>query len=385
MIRIEDKRLCCGCSACATVCPVQAIRMLPDAMGFRYPVVDENACIRCGACLEACTFRKDREAGMPAAEAPVSWAARACETAVLEGSSSGGAGFLLMDSFVSQGGVVYGARFDDRFQVIHARAETRRDILPMRTSKYVQSDLGNTFGEVLADLSAGREVLFTGTPCQGAALRALAPDASGLYVADILCNGVPAPAVWAAFLGREEGRRKARITGVLSRDPARGWKDNVCTVTYADGTEHASREWAVLYRKRLMVRPSCANCPYACLPHPSDLTMGDCWGIGRIEPSFAADDRGCSLLLVHTPAGGRLAERIAPRMEMRSVRVEDLPQPSLCGPVAPGAAAPSFERDFLDHGYAYVRRRYVVPSLRERWRMLKWQVKQFLKRNGLWR
>jgi len=290
-----------------------------------------------------------------------------------------------MDDFVSRGGVVYGARLDEGSRVVHSRAVTRDDILSFRTSKYAQSDPGDTFSRVSDDLSAGREVLFTGTPCQTAALRDLTGGAEGLYLADVFCHGVAAPAIWAAYLSREEAFQGQTVSSALFRDPSFGWSDSVCTVSFADGSRRSSREWARMYRKNLMVRPSCTRCPYACVNRPSDVSLGDCWGIGRSHPAFADGDRGCSLVLVHTSRGEALSESLSRSMERVPVPLKDFLQPSLCGPVQAVGEASAFERDFLSRGYAYARRRHVVPSLAERWRMLKWKVKCFLKRKGIWK
>ena len=387
MIRTGDKSLCCGCGACVDVCPVQAVTMRPDAMGFRYAGVAEDVCIGCGRCEEACAFQKEiLRSGAPSAEQPAAFAARSRDAGALRRSTSGAAGFHLMDAFVAEGGVVYGARFDGPFLVRHDRADTREGIAPLRTTKYTQSETDGVFARVQADLDAGRPVLFTGTPCQTAALAAsVTAGRDRLLLADVLCHGVSAPAVWRACLEDEARRHGAPVTGAACRDPAGRWSETVSCAAFADGARRTFRHWARLYQKNLLLRPACTRCPYATLHRPSDVTLGDCWGIGKIRPDWAADDLGASLLLVHTAAGQAWVERLQRDVECVPAPLDAVMQPSLKGPVRPGEDADAFARAFLARGYAYVRRRYAVRSLRERWRLLKWNVKRFLKQIGLWR
>ena len=386
MIRTDDKSLCCGCGACVGVCAVQAITMQTDAMGFRYASVAEDICIGCGRCEQVCAFQKAiLRSDSLSAEQPAAYAVRSRDPEALRRSTSGAAGYHLMDAFAAAGGVVYGARFDGPFLVRHERAETRADIGPLRTTKYTQSETDGVFARVQADLDAGRPVLFTGTPCQTAALAASVSGRDRLLLADVLCHGVSAPAVWRACLEDASRRYGVPVASAAFRDPVGRWSETVSSVLFADGTRRTFRHWARLYQKNLMLRPACARCPYASLHRPADVTLGDCWGIGKVRPDWAADDLGASLLLVHTAAGKAWAERLQADWECVPVPLNAVMQPSMTAPVRTGEQADAFARDFLAHGYAFVRRRYAARSLRERWRLLKWNVKRFLKRIGLWR
>ena len=385
MIRIDDRSTCCGCGACAAVCPVKAITMRPDGMGFLYPEVDHTACIQCGKCLETCAFSRDQKISSEG-DNPEAYAARARDIAVMGKSSSGGFGFLLMKAFIEAGGVVYGARYGADFRVEHARAVTKDGIEEFRTAKYAQSNPGETFDEVLKDLER-RSVLFTGTPCQTAALAGFVGESlrPRLLLADVLCHGVGSPEVWAAFIRNMEERKGAHACKVSFRDPSFGWDKTVSTVSFRDGSRKSSCDWARLYKKNVMLRPSCSRCPYASPIRPSDLSMGDCWGIERVRPEYAEDNLGCSLVLVHTLAGRHWLDRVRPELEVSRVALEDVLQPSLLSPVPREDLAESFERDFLTLDYPSIRRKYVVPSLKERWRATKWKVKTLMKRIGLWK
>lgn len=57
----SDKFSCCGCAACYSVCPVNAISMVADEKGFWYPSISEKICIRCQRCISVCAFKRDKK------------------------------------------------------------------------------------------------------------------------------------------------------------------------------------------------------------------------------------------------------------------------------------------------------------------------------------
>ncbi len=207
----ENKRDCCGCGACAHRCPDGAIAMEPDEEGFLYPVIRAERCMDCGLCQTICPFRKEDH--WKNEQMPQFYVAKHRDGEVLRRSTSGGAFTALSDQVLDMGGAVYGAVFDSRFRVVHQRATGRAGRDRMRFSKYVQSDLGNCFCQVEQDLRQGKPVLFTGTPCQNAGLRAaMGPlaEQGPLVCCDLICYGVPSPRVWEAYkqlLEKSRGRR----------------------------------------------------------------------------------------------------------------------------------------------------------------------------------
>ena len=313
MINITDKHDCCGCSACVAACPKQCIAMLEDAEGFLYPEVDAAACVDCGLCEKVCPWLNTPSKRRPQDVV----AAKNRNGGDLIDSSSGGVFIALARQVVASGGVVFGAVFDDRWEVVHAQADTVEAVRPMMGSKYVQSRIGETYREAAACLKAGRRVMFVGTPCQIAGLRSyLRKDYEGLLAVDILCHGVPSPAVWRSYL-KETFECKdgcAKITSVCFRDKQKeGWaRYNVVVRGVTAGGEGAEKELSAAvyvdnpFMKGFMadayLRPSCHRCRCKHGASGSDLIIADYWGARFAVPDFA-DDRGVSLVLVNTDKG----------------------------------------------------------------------------------
>ena len=351
MIRIDDRSKCCGCSACADSCPHSAIRMQADGMGFKYPVVDQDKCVDCGICDEVCAFKPAEKNELMRTEA-------IRFPSLLNKSQSGGLGFALMRKAIQEGRIVYGAAMEKDFTVRHIRVTEESALEALRLSKYVQSDMTGVPAMVLEDLAAGRKVLFTGTPCQCAGIASIAGKYRGqLLLADIICHGVPSPAVWKSFIDYHEQTRGKAVTGAIFRDKALGWHDHRETLFFGD-EKKVSNEYTFLFYQHLMLRPSCTVCPFASLDRPSDITMADCWGVEQILPGFADDNRGCSLLIVHNTAGVAYTATFPDECIRKSISIPAEKQPNLFKPSKAHKHAKSFENLYIRKGYAAAMRRY---------------------------
>lgn len=203
MIHITDKKNCCGCSACVQRCPKQCILLKKDDEGFLYPKVDEDKCINCGLCEKVCPILNQTEKIQPQEVLAVKNPNEKERMA----SSSGGVFFPLAREVINQGGVVFGAVYDEKWEVHHVYTEKIEDVYPMMGSKYLQSRIENTYKEAEIFLKQGREVLFVGSPCQIAGLRTFLRNKEypNLLAVDFLCHGVPSPGVWRRYLAETYG------------------------------------------------------------------------------------------------------------------------------------------------------------------------------------
>lgn len=296
MIQITEKQNCCGCEACVQACPKKCISMKRDAEGFLYPFADHNTCIDCGLCEKVCPVLNQYDGLEPTKVL----AAINKDEDVRAKSSSGGVFTLLAEEIISNGGVVFGACFDEDWQVVMDAAETMEQIASFRGSKYVQARVGDSYARCKQYLDAGREVLFTGTPCQIAGLlHFLRKPYEKLLAVEVICHGVPSPVVWKKYLGEVLSTQgiNDRLKGqdyTIQYDK----ESKKITLTFP----RAKNAFMRAYLSDLISRPSCSACPAKDGKSHADITLADFWGIECVVPSMY-DDRGTSMVLVHTAKG----------------------------------------------------------------------------------
>lgn len=307
MIDIKHRADCCGCEACVQVCPQKCIDFLADNQGFLYPKVRKDSCIDCGLCEKVCTILNQ------AVPSPIShtklFAVKSKDDVVRQQSSSGGFFSVLSEYILGNNGVIYGAAFDDAFNVCHSRVDDIADIHKLRGSKYVQSRIGQTFSECKDDLKAGKLVLFTGTPCQISALRNfLRKDYDNLIKVEVVCHGVPSPMIYQQYLKETiiKDVEDRTITKVNFRTKLGSWKKYFFTVEYKDRGEICEYKECVtdsLYMKGflsdLYIRPSCFECPAKNFTSGADFTIADFWGQEYTFPEFD-EDNGVSAVFLNS-------------------------------------------------------------------------------------
>lgn len=200
MINIAVKSKCTGCSACVQRCPKQCISFEEDSEGFYYPQVNLSLCINCGLCEKVCPVLQQDKPRNPV----IVYAAKNSNLSTRLASSSGGIFALLAETILRQNGVVFGARFDNEWNVIHDYTESLDGLSVFLGSKYVQSKIGNTYKYAERFLKEGRKVLFSGTPCQIVGLKKyLRKDYDTLLTVDFVCHGVPSPMIWRDYLNEK--------------------------------------------------------------------------------------------------------------------------------------------------------------------------------------
>lgn len=319
MLSVSEKKKkdCCGCGLCANICPKDAICMVKDEDGFFYPSVDASLCIECGICVKECSFSKP----IATEEYPQKYfVARTIEKDVLKNSASGGIFTPLSDTILERNGVVYGACYDPDYNVIHRKAINKEGRDLFRDSKYIQSECSEVFPEVKDILQSGRAVLFSGTPCQCAALfRFLVrgkTDVSNLYLIDIICHGVGSPLIWKEYL--EYTKKKygiGRIDKIITRNKKVGADYNLSIFSKEKTIVRKDIQdpYIMLFSNNLILRPSCFSCPFKTLGRCTDVTIGDFQKVKKYYPQYF-DNKGISVVLVNTQKGSLLFNTIKERI-----------------------------------------------------------------------
>lgn len=348
MIDIICGTKCNGCHACFSACPKQCIRMERNKEGFLYPVIDTERCVNCNVCKNVCPVLNEKE--LSGAET-TAFAVVYQSEKIRESSSSGGVFTFLAEMILRRGGVVFGAAFsDDRHSVMHTSVDTIEELYKLRGSKYLQSNIGNSYKEAEAYLKSGREVLFSGTPCQIEGLYAyLKKEYPSLYTVDLICHGVPSPMVWDMYLKSKEKELGDSVSDVNFRSKQTGWKLYSTKMQFSNGNEYASVFRDDLYMKgflqNLYLRSSCYECKFKGLHRRSDITLGDFWGLDKILPCMD-DDKGTSLVIVQTQKGRALFDPACD--ELKVIEVDALSSVARNGAALQSSAKNPKRKKFFD-------------------------------------
>lgn len=315
-ILFADKKDCCGCGACLNACPHHAIEMREDQCGFLYPQIYENLCVGCGLCKRACNYQNKEVKHNPIS----TYAAIGKDSVLTKASTSGGIFATVAKKYLSEGGYVCGASFDDHWNVRHVIISNIDDLPQLQGSKYVQSDTGLSFQEIRKLLVEGKKVLFSGTPCQVDGLYGyLRKDYENLTTIDIVCHGVPNNRMFHDNLSFLERKYDGRIKSFVFRDKDLGWgchgkvKFDTPNGIIEKKQWESSTSYIHYFRGGWIYRDNCYHCKYACKHRPADITIGDFWGIEKAHPEYIGgngwdEESGISLVIANTEKGRSLIE-----------------------------------------------------------------------------
>lgn len=350
-----NKAECTGCGACVSICPRGAIAMRADEEGFLYPAVDGQKCVECDLCEKRCPAGKTL-----ADNKPHVYGAQHRDEQIRSQSSSGGVFTALARDAFANGGVVFGAAFDESLHLEHVGAFDETELASMRGSKYLQSDAADAVAHAASLLERGIAVLFSGTPCQIAGLKARVgkKHEENLLTMDFVCHGVPSPGVFASYIKELEHKHGKRVTAYSFRDKRLGWKNFSAVATFEDGTQHVGQQttepFLYGFLQNLYLRPACVQCTaLRGEHHASDITLADLWGAQNICPAWD-DDSGLSLVFANTPKGKKALERIG--AQLVSFPVSDLDalrryNPSIWHTAAAHAKRKAFFAYYAKHGF----------------------------------
>lgn len=311
MKQVIEKKDCCGCSACANICPHKAISMVENSEGFLYPEIDETKCINCGLCEKACPILSNNNGNF---KNPDCYAAMA-DDETRKVSSSGGAFSIIAEYILEKNGYICGCTFDKNdLKAKHIVINSKEDLYKLRGSKYVQSDIGTTYQDVKELLENGKFVLFSGTPCQVAGLKSfLRKEYENLLTVDILCHGVPSPKVYRKYLNELLTSSNEKVINVNFRDKVRGWSPTLTHTTTTTTTTYSYVQvddtYMQLFLNNISLRKNCTDCKFCSTQRPGDFTIADFWGIENFDKNLN-DGKGTSLVLVNNPKAKNIYEKL---------------------------------------------------------------------------
>ena len=308
---VGDK--CTGCGVCQTICPRKAISFVENAEGFLYPVIDKDICSKCSLCMQKCHALNTSVGQYRGA---IVHAALHHSDVIRNESSSGGVFSALATQMIAIGGLVVGARYEEDGTVFHDIAEVEREVCAFMRSKYVQSHIGEeVWNEIKAALENERHVLFSGTPCQIAALkRYLGKEYETLLCVEVICHGVPSPGVWRKYIQEQEEVHQSKIKNISCRDQElEGWSNFGMYLSFENGSVYRATQKEDLYLRGFLsncyLRKSCFECGYKNLNSQADLTIGDFWGIQKFRLDLF-DNKGASVILAQTQKGEDYIQQI---------------------------------------------------------------------------
>lgn len=323
MIEVTEKKYCSGCHGCYNVCPVKCITMVEDKEGFLYPAVDKNQCIDCGLCEKVCPIinKKERVNNITA------YACINKDEYIRSKSSSGGVFSLLAENIINQGGIVFGAGFDDDFNLVHSYTDNIEGISKYRGSKYLQSKIGNAYSIIKDFLEKGYKVLFSGTPCQiDGLISYLGKEYSNLMCIDIICHGVPSPKVFKMYRCNLEKKYRGTTKRMTFRCKDNSWKKYSISLEFSNNDKYISEFNKDIFMRgflqNLYLRPSCYDCNSKTLNRLSDITIADFWGIDNIAPELN-DDKGTSLVLINSNKGKDILNQLQDKIIIKEVECNE--------------------------------------------------------------
>lgn len=312
---LTDKSKCTGCGACAQVCAKKAIEMVQFEDGFLYPEINKDLCVNCGLCEAVCPIDSPKNQ----IERKTAFAVKNLDSQVRLASSSGGAFWAYACKILENGGVCIGAALDEDMTIRHVVCETQRQTDRLRGSKYAQSITGDIFLKTKKLLLEGKQVLFSGTPCQVAALKSfLGKNYENLITIDFICHGTPSQVLWKSYIDYMQRKSGKKITDANFRDKTDGWKNFSMKLEYDNKEsvylERKDERYLKAFLYNVFLRPSCYGCQFKGDNYRSDITLADFWSIDRVMPKIN-DDKGVSLLIVNTKAGREITEQVKSQFE----------------------------------------------------------------------
>lgn len=317
---LKEMDKCSGCGLCETVCPAQAIKMEYDKSGFIYPVIQKEKCIDCGLCERKCVVKT------VSVEYPrTCYAGVHLDEKIRAKSSSGGMFAALAEYTLEQGGVVFGAAVVPKGKIVtvkHIMIKNKEELKKLQGSKYVQSDIRECYTNVKQQLAEGKKVLFSGTPCQVAAMKNyLGKEYDDLLLVDLVCHGTPSILHWEKSI-EEKLQKDEKVSAVSFRGKEGYMQGEIEFKTEADrirkeNYSFRNDSYYSMFLNADSYREGCYQCQYARPECDGDITIGDFWGFekaydrAQIEKDAKISlEEGNSLIAVNTEKGLSICNKL---------------------------------------------------------------------------
>ncbi len=328
MIEIKDKKDCCGCHACGDACHAGAITFQEDYEGFWYPVVDKDKCTDCRLCEKICPVLNINDLKHRDQAEPKIYGGYNKDIVIRFDSTSGGVFTLLAQAMYKQKGYVSGAVYTEKFKVFNFVSNDKKDLKRLRSSKYVQSNAEGLYKTIKQLLVAGEKVLACGSPCQMAALRSfLRRDYENLIIVDFLCRATNSPKVFEKYKASLEARYGSKIVSIKDKNKDHGWHSLARKIVFENGDvyygEGHEDDYRRGYHANIFERPSCYECKFKGIPRLSDITLGDFWGIGSVDPSLE-QNLGTSLIMINSKKGQEYFDKVKDKLVVKEFTLDDI-------------------------------------------------------------
>lgn len=323
-LQTKNKSDCCGCTACVTVCPKHCLVMEKDEYGFLFPCLEKEECIHCHRCEAVCPIEKNKSVSPKEKyPAPICLSGWHREESARATSTSGAAFVGIVQACEKNGfSRFYGVRYDDKLMAIHAGVDSVEELACLVSTKYVQSDIGNAFPDVISDLQSGKKVVFSGTPCQVEGLQNVVPEKmrDNLITIALVCHGVSSPEAYRKYIQEVGEKNSSSVLKIRFRDKRKKngeLSHRFTTITLQNGKVLADTEnlYTLAFGLGLMHRECCNTCPYTTPYRSADFSIGDFWGIEDYKPELKSEiSKGISLIYAHSERAKSLLADIGEMM-----------------------------------------------------------------------
>ncbi|MDR0920734.1 MAG: polysaccharide pyruvyl transferase family protein [Oscillospiraceae bacterium] len=319
-LQVPSKFKCYCCSACADICPKNAIEMVVDDEGFSYPKIIEEKCINCGICHKTCPHNNK-----PKREKyePIGYIGYAADDETRVNSSSGGIYQVMANYVLEQGGSVIGVKYDENFVATYDIAETKEQSYAFRYSKYVEPKHGDIYNKTKTALETGKLVLFTGSPCKVAGLKNfLKKEYDNLFTAEIICHSTCTPKILKQWLDFIQTKENSELIYFTHRTPKAPTLSHAVEYRFKNDNSYVKDCFDDAYMKRflngLSTKYSCFQCQFCYVNSTADIVFGDFFGDESKSPENAK--KGISCVIANNQHGKKFIENIKDKFELKETK-----------------------------------------------------------------